>query len=91
VLPTGWLGSPLLSGTCLCVGLICVVNFLPNTQDFMRLFRPVISTGPIISDNLLGLRCAWKPSLASVCFICILGVAAFSQLDRVQAFIYFRF
>ena len=89
-LPSGWLGNPVMSWAGFCVVLLAIANFLPNTQQFMRLFRPVLKSEVRVEKGFAS-RLVWKLNFPSVCFVAALGVYAMTQMDRVQSFIYFRF
>lgn len=88
--PAGFLNNPTLSSLVWCVALLSLVNFLPNTQQFMRRFRPVLGNS---SDTIEGVASgiAWRFDLPSVVFVVMLGFFAMMQIERVQSFIYFRF
>jgi len=89
-LPGHFLSDPLAEAMILCALLLVLVNFSPNTQQYMRLFRPVTRA---VRERIGGVAAmlVWRPGFAGVCFVAILGVCAILNLDRVQSFIYFRF
>ncbi len=89
-LPEGLLGNSYLSALGLAGALLLIVNALPNTQQFVRLFRPVIYSR---SDRVVGWArtLVWRLRVPDVALVVMLGVYAMSQLERVQPFIYFRF
>lgn len=89
-MPAGLLGNPVLSAAAMSVVLLAIVNLLPNTQQFMRYFQPVIHSS---SEEPSGYarRIVWKLNFPSICFVAALGVYAISQMEYVQSFIYFRF
>lgn len=89
-LPPGLLGNSALSGLGLCLLLLAVVNVLPNTQQFMRLWHPVLR---VVRERTKGFarNIVWRPDFPGVCLAAALGVYAMTQIEFVQSFIYFRF
>jgi D-alanyl-lipoteichoic acid acyltransferase DltB (MBOAT superfamily) len=90
-LPEGMLGNPLISGLGLCGALLLIVNFFPNTQEFMRLFRPVSPERNLGWQRLSRYVPVWRLSMPYVCLVAAMGMYAVSRLEHIQAFIYFRF
>jgi predicted metal-binding membrane protein len=90
VLPSAYLQDPVIEAVALCFFLLCLVNLFPNTQQFMRMFRPVSKSS---HDRTMGFasKLVWRPSYLGVCFVVSLGIIAILNMDRVQSFIYFRF
>jgi alginate O-acetyltransferase complex protein AlgI len=89
-LPSGPLGHPALSAAALCVLLHIVLSALPNTQQIMWTFRPVLHDylGP---PKGLARYFVWRPTLMHVAILAGVGMIAMTQFDTVQSFIYFRF
>lgn len=89
-LPSGALGNGHLTAVGLAVVLLAIVNFLPNTQQFMALFRPVIYTVSKTSKGLQRLM-VWRLTFPHIAFVSLLGIYAMTRMEVVQTFIYFRF
>lgn len=89
-LPRGYLPNPLFEAMIFCMLLLVLVNLFPNTQQLMRLFRPVNRS---VRERIRGFpaRIVWQPGFPGMCFAALLGVCAVLNMDRVQSFIYFRF
>jgi alginate O-acetyltransferase complex protein AlgI len=71
--------------------VICMVVcwFLPNSQQYLRRYDPVIGHEYLQGFNLLDLR--WQPGLITACLVAaILGVSLLS-MSAVTEFIYFQF
>ncbi len=89
-MPPGLLANPIWDAVGLSIVLLVIVNVLPNTQQFMRLYRPVLRSAFRRTENYLR-EWVWRPSFQYVCFVAALGLFAVSQLEYRQSFIYFRF
>lgn len=89
-LPSGYFDNGILSAIALCIVLLFIVNCLPNTQQFMRLFRPVIGS---TSRNLSGVfnRLVWQFNFQTIALTILIACYVMTKLDNIQAFIYFRF
>jgi alginate O-acetyltransferase complex protein AlgI len=89
-LPPGPFGIPELGAVSLCVALLIVVNVPPNTQQIMRLFRPVLHDS---SQRLTALArlLVWRPTLVHAAIGAALGMYGMAHLESVKPFIYFRF
>lgn len=89
-LPSYCLENSILEAAIMCVLLLGLVNLAPNTQQFMRRYRPVTHS---VHDRLEGYaaRLVWHPGFIGVSYVVGLGVCAVMNMDQVQSFIYFRF
>lgn len=89
-LPHAYSSHPLIEASLLCLFLVAFVNLAPNTQQFMRLYRPVRRSHrePVSG---FGRRLVWQPGFVGAGFIALLGIASVLSMERVQAFMYFRF
>ena len=89
-LPSGYFVNGTLSASVLCIILLFIVNFFPNTQQFMRLFRPVIG---ITSRNVFGTfnRLVWQFNFQYIALTILIACYVMTKLENIQAFIYFRF
>ncbi len=89
-LPPGYLGNGMLSGLFFALGLLLFVNLLPNTQQFMRLFRPVLGN---VTKGLNGLpgKLVWQFNAISVFVLTMISCFAMTRMFNIQSFIYFRF
>src|SRR5262245_41313080 len=89
-LPAGLFGAPSVFPVALCVVLLIAVNMLPNTQQIMRMFRPVLHDS---SERVTGLVrvLVWRLTPLRVAALAALGMYGMTQLETVQPFIYFRF
>lgn len=70
--------------------LLLTVRFLPNTQEIMRNYQPVIGQE---QDQPAGLGkfVAWKPSGGWAFIIACLALLALLNLSRASEFLYFQF
>jgi alginate O-acetyltransferase complex protein AlgI len=93
LLPAGIFNNSLCSGISLCVLLLLFVNFLPNTQQFMRLFRPVITHKPLRVYKQFTKGLVLEFNSIYILFFIILSCIVFTQLktNSVKPFIYFQF
>ena len=71
---------------------LLLVWFLPNTQQFMRRYQPVLGLGPLGAGDI-GRRhwWQWRPTLAWVIFLLLLLLGTIHQFDKLSEFIYFQF
>src|SRR5262249_37836321 len=68
--------------------LLLLAWFAPNTQEFMRKYRPVLDM-PKPNKNILSL--VWRPSFAMACFAWLIGFVAIINLTKRSPFLYFQF
>jgi|SRR5262245_18807229 len=89
-LPAGPFGVPILSALALCATLLVAVNVLPNTQQVMRIFRPVLHDS---SERVTGIArfLVWRLTPIRVAIVTAVGMYGMTHLENVQSFIYFRF
>ncbi len=81
-----YFGAPQLKGLLI---MFVVAWGLPNAQQLLHRFKPVIQTYP---DEFAGLsRWSWKPTPAWAMLTAALFVAAAVNLTRVSEFLYYQF
>jgi D-alanyl-lipoteichoic acid acyltransferase DltB (MBOAT superfamily) len=68
--------------------LLAVVWLLPNTQQFMVQFRPVLD--PILHPDSYR-RLTWKPSLRWASVFAICGFVGIVKIGKISEFLYFQF
>lgn len=66
------------------VGLVAIALFLPNTQQIMHGFKPVL-------EDLKPSVVQWKPNLIWLCVLSVIGIYTLLQLTGVSEFLYFQF
>jgi hypothetical protein len=73
------------------LGLL-IVWLLPNTQQFMRRYKPALGMKSL-PDASLGprRRWQWRPTHVWLAFVLILLYAVGRDFDRLSEFIYFQF
>ncbi len=89
-LQAGPLGDGIMNAIVLAAVLLVLVNKLPNTQEYMVRFRPVLIWHRSRTPSSLRYL-AFFPNMLHMAFAAVLGITAMSQIGQVQAFIYFRF
>ncbi len=65
------------------------VWLLPNTQQWMHRFRPVV--GKLLTPAIPDERLTWKPNWIWAFVLAIMFVTSFVQLHKVQEFLYYQF
>ncbi len=73
---------------------LAIVWFLPNTQQFMRRYQPVLGLREVSRrDARVGARrwWQWRPTALWTVFIILLLLGTIYQFDKVSEFIYFQF
>lgn len=77
------------------VPLLFWVWFMPNSQQVLAKWRPVLQTVSRPCASIWGLRVSrrlqWRPTLAWVAVTSLLLFIALSQMSRVSEFIYYQF
>jgi hypothetical protein len=63
--------------------------FLPNTQQYMRRYDPVIGEGYPDAAGLAGMH--WQPGWVTACIVALLLSISLLSLSAVTEFIYFQF
>jgi len=71
--------------------LILIATLLPNTQQFMRRYRPALETYHGEIQRLRYRWLEWRPTLGWVVFIVCLSSISISMLSRASEFLYFQF
>jgi D-alanyl-lipoteichoic acid acyltransferase DltB (MBOAT superfamily) len=97
----GWTGWPDRSAlevkSSHAIRAVCcllIVWLLPNTQQFMRRYQPVLGLGDVSSrDARPGARrwWQWRPTPLWIIVIILLLLGTIHQFDKVSEFIYFQF
>lgn len=66
------------------IALIGIALVLPNTQQFMHSFKPVL-------EEIKPSAIQWRPSLVWLCVLSLTGTYTLLQLTGVSEFLYFQF
>jgi alginate O-acetyltransferase complex protein AlgI len=80
-------GATFISSWIWIVALFGVACFLPNSQEIMGRFKPVIDATP----DQLARRLLWKPNAGWAFGAAIVAVGGVLALTRVSEFLYFQF
>ncbi len=81
-----YFGAPELKGLLV---MFLVAWGLPNVQQLLRRYRPVLETYP--GDTLPPSRLAWQPGAGWAMLTAAMFVAAVINLTRVSEFLYYQF
>jgi hypothetical protein len=81
-----YFGNPELKGL---LAMFLVAWGLPNVQQLLRRYRPVLETYP--GDVPANSRLAWHPSAAWALLTAAMFIAAVVNLTRVSEFLYYQF
>lgn len=68
-----------------------IVWFMPNTQQFMSNYKPVMDGYRMQSESRYMKLFQWRPSVTSALFSAFVTVIALLSLTRVSEFLYFQF
>ena len=77
--------------------LMLVALFMPNTQQIMRRYRPVLQRhrtpegAGITAGNVVTRRLIWRPTLAWAAIIGLVAALGLLALTSVSEFLYFQF
>ena len=75
-------------------GVLCLalVWLLPNTQQWMRRYKPALGLSPLPGGQLGRRRWwQWRPTPAWAAFVLLLVLGVIYQFDKLSEFIYFQF
>lgn len=73
------------------LGLMLIVNFVPNTQQIMSRYAPALLTNKWEADTVSKNRIKWQPTTTWVVIISFLAIISLLSLTQVSEFLYFQF
>jgi len=85
-------GTQFVSAWTWLVGLLAIVWLLPNTQQFVAAYDPVLESEQLREGGgYLVRRLHWRPTVAWAAAVGALGFLAVTSLTRVSEFLYWQF
>ncbi|ASJ75497.1 MBOAT family O-acyltransferase [Granulosicoccus antarcticus] len=80
---------PPLTAISWIAGSVCIVLFMPNTQQIMHRFTPVLE--PVSPASGISRHIQWSPSWPWFLVIQLMSLYTLLHLSRVSEFLYFQF
>ncbi|MDH3912603.1 MAG: MBOAT family protein [Rhodospirillales bacterium] len=77
-------------GFALSLGLLLFALAAPNTQQFMRRYRPAFELSRH-ADSQPFSGMAWRPSRTYATFVALIALTSLLNLSRISEFLYFQF
>ncbi|NBC10897.1 MAG: MBOAT family protein [Planctomycetes bacterium] len=80
------------AGALVALGVVlCVAFFVPNSQELLRAYRPVLGKRPVYTGPRWMAWMGWKPDLPGAIIVALLAVYCLVQIARGSPFIYYQF
>jgi D-alanyl-lipoteichoic acid acyltransferase DltB (MBOAT superfamily) len=84
------LGLVSAEGLLWSLWLLVFASVVPNTQQFMRKYRPAVEEPPVPGSPLLA-RFVWRPGRAYATLAAVIALTSLLNLSNMSEFLYFQF